>query len=104
MNGKLLKCLGDLDSGLSWEAIGHQCEKFKYVCCYILWKNVRMVDPVELNPEHHGWNKDTANRCMIPTTLPPEVLLAPEYQNFYSHTNFLQLHKIFTATFQSLTQ
>ena len=33
----------------------------------------------ELNPEHHGWNKDTANRCMIPTALSPEVLLAPEY-------------------------
>ena len=38
-----------------------------------------MVDPVELNPEHHDWDKDTANRCMIPTALPPEVLLAPEY-------------------------
>ena len=34
-----------------------------------IWKNVRMVDPVELNPEHHGWDKDTANRCMIRTAL-----------------------------------
>ena len=38
-----------------------------------------MVDPVKLNPEDHGWDKDTANRCMVPTALPPEVLLAPEY-------------------------
>ena len=38
-----------------------------------------MVAIGELNPEHHGWNKDTANRCMIPTALSPEVLLAPEY-------------------------
>ena len=30
-NGTLLKCLGDLDSDLSWEAIEHQCEKFVWL-------------------------------------------------------------------------
>lgn len=131
-NGTLLKCLGDLDPDLSWEAIEQQCEKFvcllyaqdtestsladirykkwqdkakantmlsvlslKYLPPTMealklnikrahyqtaIWKNVRMIEPAgELNPEDHGWDKDTANRCMVPTELPPDILLAPEY-------------------------
>lgn len=44
----------------------------------ILWRTLDQ-NPPELNPEEFGWTKDPSNKVLIPTCVPEQIKLAPDY-------------------------
>ncbi|KAF3854324.1 hypothetical protein F7725_022379, partial [Dissostichus mawsoni] len=45
----------------------------------MLWRNLYVNLLPALNPEEFGWKKDTCNRSLIPTHLPEDAKLVPDY-------------------------
>ena len=45
-------------------------------CC--IWKHAAEPNPPEIDPTMHGWHRDTVNKTLQPTMLPPNTSAAPE--------------------------
>ncbi len=45
----------------------------------MLWRNLNINLPPALNPEEFGWKRDSCNRLPIPTNLPEDAKLVPDY-------------------------
>ena len=47
-----------------------------FQCC--IWKHAAEPNPPEIDPTMHGWQRDTVNRALHPTMLPPNTSAAPD--------------------------